>query len=223
MKNIAPELIEILRYLLPGFLMAWVFHGLTPYPKGSEFERTIEALVFNLPIQIVASMERAIAQRLGRYLSLGNWSKSSDLAAATFTAFFLGVVFAYLANCDRCHSIARNLRLTRETSYPSEWFGAFAARVTFIVLHLKDERRLYGWPNAWPSSPSGGHFEILYPSWLVGGIDTPVTGVSAMLINVNDVRWVEFIDERTMEVGNVEESIKSSPLETAGRGSEQGS
>src|ERR1700680_2784706 len=80
MKNIAPELIEILRYLLPGFLMAWVFHGLTPYPKGSEFERTIEALVFNLPIQIFASMERAIAQGLGRYLSLGDWSKGSDLA-----------------------------------------------------------------------------------------------------------------------------------------------
>lgn len=36
----------LLTFLLPGFLSAWVFYGLTSHPKPPQFERTAEALVF---------------------------------------------------------------------------------------------------------------------------------------------------------------------------------
>jgi Family of unknown function (DUF6338) len=211
MKTIAPELVEIIRYLLPGFLMAWVFHGLTPFPRGSEFERIVEALVFNLPVQLCVAIESAVSLRLGKYFHLGVWSKTSDLTAATLSAFALGFIFAYLANGDRCHRIARHLKITRETSYPSEWFGTFAENQrTLVVLHLKDERRLYGWPDEWPSSPSVGHFRLSSPSWLVDGKDIPIQGARYILLNVKDVKWVEFID-KPPEVINVQERAESTP------------
>jgi hypothetical protein len=150
---------------------------------------------------------------LGRYIKLGTWSSTSDLAAATVTALVLGLLFAYFANCDYCHSLARHLRLTRETSYPSEWFSAFTSKVTFVVLQFKDERRLYGWPKEWPSSPTSGHFVILYPSWLVGYDEQPITGVSSILVNVEDIRWVEFLEDASMEVKRVEEGVKSTAID----------
>jgi hypothetical protein len=209
MKTLAPELVELLRYLLPGFLMAWVFHGLTSFPKGSEFERVVEALVFNLPIQVFVFLESTLALRIGKWTDLGHWSETSDLIAATLTAFVLGLLFAYFANCDRCHRLARRLSLTRETSYPSEWFGTFAENQrTFVVLHFKDERRLYGWPDEWPSSPSNGHFRLSSPSWLVNNQDTPIEGARYILVNVKDVKWVEFIDTQP-EVTNVKERAES--------------
>jgi hypothetical protein len=208
MKNIAPELVEVLRYLLPGFLMAWVFHGLTSFPKRSEFESVVEALVFNLPIQLCVTLEGGAALWLGKWLTLGTWTRNSELTASTLTAFALGSFFAYFANCDRCHRLARRLKLTRETSYPSEWFGTFAENErTYVVLHLKDERRLYGWPDEWPSSPSGGHFRLSSPSWLVDNKDRPIQGVRYILVSVKDVKWVEFIDQPT-ENTNVKESTE---------------
>jgi Family of unknown function (DUF6338) len=184
--------------------MAWVFHGLTSFPKGSEFERVVEALVFNLPVQLCVMLESAAALRLGKNLNLGTWSKTSELAAATLTAVVLGSLFAYLANCDRCHRLARHLQITRETSYPSQWFSTFAQNErTWVVLQLKDERRLYGWPDEWPSSPTGGHFRLSSPSWLIENKDNPIVGVSYILLNVKDVKWVEFMDNQP-EIANVE-------------------
>lgn len=203
MKSIAPDVVEILRYLLPGFLMAWVFHGLTSFPKGTEFERIVEALVFNLPVQLCILLEGAAALRLGKNFNLGTWSKTSELAAATLTAVILGSLFAYFANCDRFHRLARHLQITRETSYPSQWFSTFAqCERNWVVLHLKDERRLYGWPDEWPSSPTGGHFRLSSPSWLVENKDNPIVGVTYILVNVKDVMWVEFRDQ-LLETANV--------------------
>ncbi|WP_425032219.1 hypothetical protein [Pelagibius sp.] len=105
------------------------------------------------------------------------------------------MVFSFAANHETFHKLARKLGVTRETSFPSEWFGAFFKKVTFVVLHLEDERRLYGWPKEWPSTPNQGHFVLLLPSWIVDGEDHPITGVESVLINVEDVKWVEFLEE----------------------------
>lgn len=70
-------------------------------------------------------------------MTFGTWNEESDLIAATITAFLLGALFSYLANTDRFHRIVRRLGITRETSFPSEWFGAFLKNITYIVLHLK--------------------------------------------------------------------------------------
>ncbi len=105
-------------------------------------------------------------------------------------------MFASFANNDHLHKILRKLGITRETSYPSEWFGAFLNDITFVVLHLDDERRLYGWPLEWPSQPTTGHFVIAEPSWLNDdGTETEVTGVSKIVVRANDVKWVEFLEK----------------------------
>ena len=114
------------------------------------------------------------------------------------TALLLGICFSYYANNDKLHKFLRKLGITRETSYPSEWFGAFLKKITYVVLHLDGERRLYGWPIEWPSEPEKGHFVLVQASWLDEDNQIPLAGVESIMVNVKDVKMVEFM-EKTWE------------------------
>jgi hypothetical protein len=208
MENFAKDLISAFQYLLPGFLAAWVFYGFTSFPKPSQFERVVQALIFTLIIQLLVFIEKSAALRVGELLLIGDWTNRWELGCSAITAIILGGLFAYFANNDKFHKLARKIGLTRETSYPSEWFGAFLKNVTYVVLHLKDERRLYGWPIEWPSEPDKGHFVLEQPSWLDEDKEIPITGVSSVMVNVKDVKWVEFM-EKIWEENDGEKRLQS--------------
>ncbi|MDP9620179.1 hypothetical protein [Stenotrophomonas geniculata] len=61
----------LLTYLLPGFLAAWVFYGLTSHPKPPQFERTVEALVFTFAVQALVTFTEVVLLLAGRCFVLG--------------------------------------------------------------------------------------------------------------------------------------------------------
>ncbi len=202
MGSITNNVVTILQFLLPGFIAAWIFYSLTSYSKPSQFERVVQALIFTLFIQALVITTKYLFLTVGTYWSVGNWSESSSLIVSIIIAVIFGVVFSYFANNDKIHKYLRDKGITRETSYPSEWFGSFLNNVTFVVIHFNDERRLYGWPIEWPSEPTNGHFVLADPSWLEeDGNEKRITGVSNILVDVKDVKWVEFL-EKTWEKDN---------------------
>ena len=160
MGSISNNIVTILQFLLPGLIAAWIFYSLTSYSKPSQFERVVQALIFTLFIQALITITKYLLLKVGIYWSVGNWSESSSLVVSIIIAIVFGVIFSYFANNDKIHEYLRKKGITRETSYPSEWFGSFLNNVTFVVLHFNDERRLYGWPIEWPSEPTNGHFVI---------------------------------------------------------------
>ncbi|MBC8419744.1 MAG: hypothetical protein H8E10_14230 [Desulfobacterales bacterium] len=208
MDSISQNVVTILQYLLPGFLAAWVFYGFTSYPKPSQFERVIQALIFTLIIQAAVFVEKAIFLKIGVLCNIGKWHGQYEILCSTLSAIFLGTLFSYFSNNDKFHKVIRKIGISRETSFPSEWFGTFLKNVTYIVLHLKDGRRLYGWPIEWPSVPDRGHFLLVQASWLKDTEELPIKGVESILIDVRDVRWVEFM-EKTWEAQNGKEKLKS--------------
>ena len=199
MGSVTNNIIQILQFLLPGFVAAWIFYSLTSYSKPSQFERVVQALIFTLFIQALVSITEYVFLRIGEVWSIGVWTESSSVVASIIIAILFGVVFSYFANNDKIHKFLRDKGITRKTSYPSEWFGSFLNNVTFVVLHFEDERRLYGWPIEWPSEPINGHFVLADPSWIKeDGSEKRITGVNNILIDVKDVKWVEFL-EKTWE------------------------
>lgn len=205
MENITKDIIAILQYLLPGFVSAWIFYALTSYPKPSQFERIVQALIFTIFVQAIVFAIRASLLFVGRYYYFAIWDEVSSLIWAIVCAIAFGFIFSYYANNDKLHKIFRAKGITRESSYPSEWFGAFL-NPTYAVLHLKDERRLYGWPMEWPSEPRNGHFLITDASWLDGDKEIPITGVDNILIDAKEVKWVEFMT-KTWEEKNEQKRI----------------
>jgi hypothetical protein len=98
-------------------------------------------------------------------------------------AIVLGVCIAGFTNNDSFHGWLRNRRWylfkrtsaddqrgwrwTIKTSFPSQWYSGFVRFERWIVLHLDDGRRLYGWAEEWPDSPDGGQFLMMDAEWLV--------------------------------------------------------
>jgi hypothetical protein len=209
MNGLSADLIALLRFLLPGFLAAWVYYGLTPGPKPSQFERVIEALIYTLIVQVATSGGESLLVWLGEFVSLGVWTENSESAISVLVALILGTALAYCTNTDKMHAWCRERGLTKQTSYPSEWFGLFAKTITWVVLHLSDGRRIYGWPREWPTAPKVGHFALEDAEWLAEDADNsrqPLTGVKTILVRAEDVTFVEFMFEVS---GNGEEAIES--------------
>lgn len=205
MDGLAKDTIAILQYLLPGFLAAWVYYGLTSHPKPSQFERIIQALIFTLLIQAFVFSAQWVLSEAGEYWRIGVWNEHTYLLFSTLGAIAIGILASHFANNDQFHAIARKYGITTETSYPSEWYGVFHKNTkkgdegSYVVLHLKDGRRLYGWPSDWPSEPENGHFRLTEASWIVNGENYEIPSVRSIMINTQDVQWVEFMQRITLE------------------------
>lgn len=196
MPELSKDVVALLQYLLPGFLVAWVFYGLTSYQKPSQFERIVQALIFTLAVRVLVFGERLVLEYLGRWNTLRPWDSDADLACSLLSAMALGVTIAYIINTDRVHGFLRDKGLSTRSAHPSEWCGTLSERARYIVLHMKDDRRLYGWPKVWPSDPDKGHFFITLPSWIdAEGKDHPLPAIEGLLVNAVDVKWVELLNE----------------------------
>lgn len=205
---IAPELIALLEYLLPGFVAAWIFHGLTAHPRRSQFERIVHALILLLFVLAGVAVVKAFLLFFGRWVHFGQWTEDAHLVTSVFVSVGVGVAFSFATNSDCIHEKLRKWKVTRETSRPSNWYEAFCTHNDYVVLHMHDGRRLWGWPRAWPSDPQGGHFVVNQPTWLVDSGAMPITGVEALLIASTEVRWVEFL-ERGWGRGQQNEEVES--------------
>ena len=145
------EIVGVLSFLLPGFVAAAIFYSLTSYPKPSPFDRVVQALIFTVLGKGITDAILFFCTVPDKELSGNNWEVLLSLAVAVV----LGLLASYFLNRDTVHRCLRWLGVTRETSYPSEWYSAFSRHGdSYVTLHLKGERHLYGWPEEW-LKPSG--------------------------------------------------------------------
>jgi hypothetical protein len=95
------------------------------------------------------------------------------------------------------HKFLRKRKITNQTSYPSEWYGTFSETKRYIVLTLKDGRRISGWPLLWPNDPQRGHFVLQQAKWVAeedGKLSfMPLAAVDKIMIDANNVEMVTFL------------------------------
>ena len=217
------EVVGVLTFLLPGFVAAAIFYSLTSHPMPGAFDRVIQALIFTVIGQAIVALLLAIDSTVKKAIQgVSNW----EFILSVLVAVILGLVASYVSNRDSLHRILRRFGVTRETSHPSAWYSAFSRQpACYVVLHLKGQRRLYGWPEEWPNCPDEGHFRIEEVEWLVeiDGAPTkydpvPATGVSAILVPARDVEMVEFLGEHNERP--MENTLENTLENTRGQGTD---
>ena len=185
------EAVSVLSFLLPGFVAAAVFHSLTSYPKAKEFDRVVQALIFTIIAQAIVQGIQGMARLVK---SESSWIAEFEILVSVCIAVAVAIVVVYLSNHDTLHGLLRRLGVTKENAYPSEWYSTFYRNSDcYVILHLQGQRRLYGWPEEWPSLPDQGHFRIAEGEWLVEGKRILAEGVVAIVIPAKEVEMVEFI------------------------------
>ena len=194
MNQVSGQVIEILQFLLPGFVTAMIFYSLTAYPKPSTFERVVQALIFTIVIQAMVQILFWAGSLFSEIQLSSDDQKVAVAVASVLVAVFLGLGVAYISNNDTFHRPLRNWNITRATSYPSEWYSAFSANDdNWVILHLKDKQRIYGWPTEWPGQSGKGHFYLEGPARLTDDdeLDSPLR--FPILVPASKVEMVEFI------------------------------
>ncbi|MBA1202672.1 hypothetical protein G7009_13065 [Pseudomonas capeferrum] len=196
MDDLVKEVIPLLQYLIPGFLTAWIFYSLTAFKRPDTFGQIVQALIFTLVIHGTVLAIGSICLWIGvHWGSIGKWDAKAEAIWSFVIAVSVGVSSCYLATSDKLHSWLRTRGVTEQTSYPNEWYSTFSTYERFVVLHLHDERRLYGWPREWPSEPTQGQFVIQNPAWLDDKGKKLPFGAEFLVIDVSKVQWVEFDQE----------------------------
>ena len=188
------EIVSVFIFLLPGFVAAAVFYSFTAYPKPNEFGQVIQALMLTMIGQIIAGIIQLLTTAFG---AQDPWPSSLAIIVPTLSAVAFALIATYLYNRDLTHKAFRLIGLTRETANPT-WYSSFADNADcYVVLRLKDERRLFGWPEEWPSHPGQGHFRITEAFWLDDdNLDSRYENrreIYAIIVAVSDVETVEFI------------------------------
>ena len=129
--------------------------------------------------------------------SIAEWSSTAKVLWSVFFALLFGFLLTFLYNNDLLHKLLRKLKITNQTSYPTEWYGTFSETHLYVVLHLTDGRRIMGWPLEWPSSPKNGHFVLENAAWLVetdGKSDEiELSNVEKIMLDAANINMVEFI------------------------------
>jgi uncharacterized protein DUF6338 len=203
MSWLSSDILKVLWFLLPGFVAAWTFSGLTRHPKLSEFERVIQSLIFTAFCQVTVILLRTHVLHRPAFTDR---DAEAQLLWSLATALPIGVLFALLVNHDAVHWLFRMLRVTRATAYPSEWVRAFHKHGrTFVVLHLSGERRLMGWVHEWPAEPQKGHLSVEQAQWLKGEKAIPLKGVERVLVPASEVTFLEFMERPQPEEQGGEE------------------
>lgn len=185
--------IQVLLFLLPGFVAAALYYFLISYPnpKPNEFGQIIHALVFTTIGQIVW----IVVERLSPIGS--EWGVPISVTAAVASA----AIVVGISNNDIVHKGFRWIRFTKENSYPSVWYSSFSHNADcYVVLHLTHNRQLYGWPAEWPANPNDGHIRIAEGEWLdesgnmlTAENDQDSTSNPTFLIPTKEVEMIEFI------------------------------
>jgi len=195
MPELSKDLVALLAYLAPGFLMAWVFYALTNHVRPTQFERVVQALIFTVIVKAVVTVIQWLLELFGKFVfAIGEWTPNVELVLSLLGALALGVLASVAVNRDWLHRLLRRCKLSERSGDPSEWGHVFTEHKKYVVLHLTDERRLFGWPKVWPSNPESGYFFLTNVSWLVddnSSVDVP--GDEGILINTKDVKFVEFV------------------------------
>jgi hypothetical protein len=213
MSEMSTEIVNIVYQLLPGFIVAWIFYGLTAYQKPTPFERIVQALIFTVLVKAILIISKPIAIQLGRIYSFGAWTENVEFIMSIFYAILGGLFLTWCVNNDfplylfrkndvKNHNRFMNwinrflskLKLTEKTLYPNEWYSSFSSNERYIVLYLKGGQRLYGWPKQYPDDPNAGHFIITEPEWLLNdGTSAPLYTVKEMLVPTMEVERVDFL------------------------------
>lgn len=200
--DVSKDILALLTRLMPGFLTAWVVYGLTTYTKPSQFERIVQALIYSFIVSALVAVVKTLLLVVGRFVRFGMWDHSAEVVASAILATALGLLLSFFMTNDAFFRQARRFGMTSRTPFPSEWYGAFAARPPrYVVLHLDGGRRITGYPIEWPTEPTSGHFKLTDAAWLDDqNNETPLNTNDSILIATKQVEMVEFLknlEERT--------------------------
>jgi hypothetical protein len=190
------QLIPVLLFLLPGLVSAGIVNALVVRKPKDVFDKVVEALIFtmtNLALFLIIRWALELFPKVefdrAVFFTVGNSSLMLGCSIA------VGVLTGAELNNEWLLGKLRDWNITRKTAKPSTWIETFAQSERFVVVHLADDRRIYGWPAFYSDTPKERAIYLEDASWLSEDntfLNDP--RISILLDKESGIKFVEFID-----------------------------
>lgn len=196
------DFLMLLLALLPGLLTAEVVRILTTPIERKLLDRAVQALLYTFVTHCAWAGASGLISLMFSFQVTGVW----QLLGLGASSIVLALAITWIINSDRLHVLLRRIGVSKAGSRPSVWYGAFYQYTEFIVVHLRDGRRLFGWPKEFPESAEDGHLLLTDMEWLDGENGSYAAKRTRILLDVKDIAFVEFVPEdNSQENGNARE------------------
>jgi hypothetical protein len=156
------ETLNILLFLIPGFISSAVFTALTVRPaEQGELKRIAEALIFSMLVY-------ALYSPFGRNpISLNEQNELvydlvSFLLLLAFSLVF-PVLLSYSVTNDLHMRFARWAGITNRTARSSTWYDVFSDESRPVVIRFNDGRKIGGWPEHYSDDPNEPYVYLTHP------------------------------------------------------------
>lgn len=162
------QALQILIFLIPGFISEGILDALIVREEKKEFEKTIEALIFSMVIYTIYSLisvsgkSPIILSQVEQSITYSYDSKSF-LWLGLFSVS-IPVVLSFFVTNDWHMKLARLLWITRKTARSSVWFDVFCDIRKPTIINFKNGRRIYGWPKYFSNNPENQYVFLFKPA-----------------------------------------------------------
>lgn len=215
--SITNETLNILIFLIPGFLSSIIYNTVVTRSEKEAITKIIEALTFSFinysivslifdqsPVVLGISQEGNVTKHFIEY-------KSSVLVPIAIFAIIIPLSLGLLTTTDILMKILRRFRITNKTARESIWLDIFTDQKRYVIVHLKDGRRIYGWPMYFSNTSNESRIYLSDPAWIdedkADYIDLNIHGL--FIVEPNFIDYIEFL--------NNEEDLKNNNLKNQKR------
>jgi len=202
MPDIRFEVLTVLVVLLPGFLAARLEQRLTVNPKQSDFDKTIEALLYSFFVYLTytAIFRSPLpvslnAQKVGETVHYSIEANPIRLAFLPLIAVVLSILVSFAANNDFFGRFFRLLRVTRRTWRSSTWADVFHSYSGVVQVELSDGRSVMGWLKYFSDRPEDRTMFLERAAWVdADGNLEEIQGPGILLTQKSGIREVMFLN-----------------------------
>ncbi|RJX20406.1 MAG: hypothetical protein C4575_06615 [Desulforudis sp.] len=165
------EALNILMLLLPGLMSGQIFYSFFQTGEVTVPKRLLDALLFSFVTYLLVSTfmpwEPLAQVKLtsGRpdYLVTGN----AKIIWFSFAIILLvPIAVGFLYHTDLIHTVLRKCKITTKTSRKNTWNDAFLTQDRYVIVSLKDGRRIRGYPTMFSTDPEEGFVYLYNPAWV---------------------------------------------------------
>lgn len=199
--KITYETINLLMLLIPGLISGSIYALLLRRSKDSisALERMIESLIFTFLIYVLVSLTykwEPLAQTIKTAGEI-TYKLSSNNNLILLTLAYMILIPAFwgaIVHYDFHMRLFRLLKLTDRTSRDTAWDDVFIdEKKRYLTIHLKDERRISGWPTYYSNNKEEGFVYLTKAAWITEKNKYIETGSHGLLIDKENIDLIEFM------------------------------
>jgi hypothetical protein len=191
------DLLPILVFLLPGFVSTGIVGMLVIRKPKETFDKIVEAFILTTVNLVLFVVLQSVLRRIPHLkFDTHDFFTPSNLLLMTFCSVAIGVGWAAEATNDWLFTRLRKWGITKKTTHVSTWNETFHGEKKYVVVHLTDSRRMYGFPTYYSDDPAERAIYLTDASWLLEGNklhNNPT--INIFLDKESGIELIEFLDD----------------------------